>query len=96
MRKTMKKKIKKKNPDETIITCPKCKHQHYYESFDMLYDIPNSTPCESCGYLFLDHISKKLRASISLRESDPKAKELHDSGDLDAFYAYLEKKTGLF
>ncbi len=62
----------------------------------MLYDIPNSTPCESCGYLFLDHISKKLRASMSLRESDPKAKELYDSGELDAFYAYLEKKTGLF
>jgi hypothetical protein len=92
----MKKKIKRKNSDETIITCPKCQHQHYYESFDLLYDIPNSTPCESCGYLFLDHISKKLRASISLRESDSKAKALYDSGDLDAFHAYLAKKTGLF
>lgn len=66
----MAKKKKRKNSEETIITCPKCKHQHYYESFDMLYDIPNSTPCESCGFLFLDHISKKLRAAITLPESD--------------------------
>ena len=90
------KKKKRKNPDEVIITCAQCKHQHHYESFDMLFEITNSTPCENCGYLFLDHISKKIRASIRLRESDLKAKELHDSGDLDAFYAYLEKKTGLF
>ncbi len=82
--------------DETIITCPKCKHQHFYKSFDMLYDIPDSAPCESCGFLFLDHICKKIDASIMLRKSDPKAKALHDSGDFDAFNAYLEKKTGLF
>ena len=91
----MAKRRKKEDPDETIITCPKCKHQHHYKSFDMLFDIPNSTPCESCGFLFLDHISKKLNASIVLRESDPKAKSLYDSGDLEAFYAYLEEETGL-
>ena len=92
----MRKKTKRNNPDEVIITCPKCEHQHHYASIDMLDNIPNTTPCENCGFLFLDHISKKLRATTNLLESDPNARALLDASDFEKFNEYLEKKTGLF
>lgn len=87
---------KKLNRDEIIVSCPKCGYQHFYKSLNELEQTSIFTPCKNCGFLFLQYIFNKMKATQSLLESDPQAVALLKAGDIKGFKSYLKKKTGLF
>ena len=94
--KNRKKITRRLKTDEAIVVCAKCGHEHFYKSLDMLNDVPMSHPCEKCGFPFLEHSKKKMEAMLQMVTTDKRARELFTADDPDAFWDYVEEKTGLF
>ncbi len=85
-------KKKTNNTDEIIITCSECGHKHKYESIEELDSLPIRTPCDGCGFLFLQYLVDKMEALKALLEADdPKAMAMLKSGNFDELHKYLEE-----
>ena len=91
----IRKKGKSKNPDEIIITCHRCGHDHRFESSEVLDRVPISTQCVNCGFAFLKYADDTLRKLTDLMMTDHRALELARKGKIDELSAYCKKKTGL-
>lgn len=83
---------KSKNPDEIVITCHQCGHNHHFESFEVLDCVPISTRCVNCGFLFLKHVDDTLRKLTDLMMTDSKASELARKGKINELSDYFKKK----
>lgn len=91
----MKQKKKPNEDKQVIITCSKCGHKHTYESIEALDRMSLATPCDGCGFLFLQYSANKLTAINALLQTDPKAIALMKAGKFDEFGKYLKEKTEL-
>jgi len=69
------KRNKPSHGDEVVISCHRCGHEYHYESFEILEQIPISTPCENCGFLFLKYVDYRLKMLSDLMISDPNPDE---------------------
>lgn len=81
--------------DKVVVACAKCGHKHPFESLQILEHTPTATPCEKCGFLFLQYLASKMDATLTLLKSDSTAVALLRGGDIEGFEKYLEEKTGI-
>ena len=81
----MRKKKSSKVRDEVSVSCHKCGHKHVFDSMRALESTDVSTPCSNCGFLFLQHLSNKMDATMTLLRYDPKAAALLREGKLEEF-----------
>jgi len=91
----MKQKKKLDDDDQVIITCSKCGYEHKYESLEVLDTISLATPCDGCGFLFLQYNANKMATIKTLLQSDLTAIALFKAGKFDEFNKYLKEKTEL-
>ena len=82
------------NP-EVSQQCPQCGESYQFAKFDMLDEIPQSTPCRGCGFLLFMYTRFKLEAVNALLVSDPAMRKLMTSGNTDKLNEYVENKVGL-
>lgn len=82
-------------PAHIKIICHKCSHPHVFNSLQELNDVPPSTPCENCGFLYIFYNRSKMEAMTILLETDAKAAELLVSDDHDKLNEYVFEKTGI-
>jgi len=75
--------------------CPQCGEPYQFAKFEMLDEIPQSTPCRRCGFLLFMYARFKLEAVNALLASDPAMCKMIASGDTDVLNEYVEKKVGL-
>lgn len=75
--------------------CPQCGESYQFEKFEMLDEIPQSTPCRGCGFLLFMYTRFKLEAVNALLASDPAMRKLMTSRDANALNEYVENKVGL-
>ncbi len=75
--------------------CAQCGEPYQFAKFEMLDEIPQSTPCRRCGFLLFLYARFKLEAVNALLVSDPSMRKMIASGDTGLVNEYVEKKVGL-
>ncbi len=75
--------------------CAQCGEAYPLADFEMLDEVPLSTPCRRCGFLLFLYAHFKLEAVHALLASDPTMGKIIAAGDTGAVNEYVEKKVGL-
>jgi Zn ribbon nucleic-acid-binding protein len=79
--------------NQVIVSCLKCGHEHKYETLEALEKVPLATPCNGCGYLFVQRMAQKMDIMMDMLQKDPKAIALLQAGKYTEFSEYLEEKV---
>lgn len=73
------------------VRCPSCGQQHDFGSYAVLYNAPQSLPCPTCGYLFLQHLDRRLELMMELLERDAYWQAQVRSGNFTGLARHLDE-----
>lgn len=80
--------------NQVVVSCPKCGHEHKYETLEAFEKVSLATPCNGCGYLFVHRLAQKMDIIMEMLQTDPKASALFQAGKYAEFNEYLEERLG--
>lgn len=76
-----------------IVSCPKCGHEHKYETLEAFEKVSLAILCNGGGYLFVQRMVQKMDIMTEMHQADLKAITLLQAGKHTELSEYFEEQV---